>query len=125
MIHKVMTSATHTKQMASAALASFLQARTAEGPTSDVSRALRRKQQRERKKRSRSHSSVDPGEKGSSESKLSKAVSKKDPKRSTISKEERDIRQRILQMRENKRKGKPIIQPKNSAADSDESDDDF
>ncbi|RVD84359.1 uncharacterized protein DFL_006111 [Arthrobotrys flagrans] len=120
-----MASATQTKQIASAALASFLQARTAEVPTSDVSRALRRKQQRERKKRPRSHSSVDPGEEGSSESKLSKTTSKKDPRRSTISKEERDIRQRILQMRENKRKGKPIIQPKNSAADSDESDDDF
>ncbi|KAF3160552.1 hypothetical protein TWF106_003782 [Orbilia oligospora] len=121
-----MTSATHTKQIASAALASFLQARTAEVPTSDVSRTLRRKQQRERKKRSRSHSSVDPGEKGNSEFKLSGTGSKKDPRRSTtISKEERDIRQRILQMRENKRKGKPIVQPKNSAVDSDESDDDF
>ncbi|KAK6495372.1 hypothetical protein TWF481_003395 [Arthrobotrys musiformis] len=120
-----MSSATQTKQIASAALASFLQARTAEVPASDVSRALRRKQQRERKKRSRSHSSVDPGEEGGSEPKLSQTAPKKDLRKSTISKEERDIRQRILKMRENKRKGKPIIQPKNSAADSDESDDDF
>ncbi|KAK6356469.1 hypothetical protein TWF718_000828 [Orbilia javanica] len=120
-----MTSATQTKGIASAALASFLQARTAQVPTSDVSRALRRKQQRERKKRSRSHSSAGPGEEGSSESKTSQTASKAGPKKPTISREERDIRQRILQMRENKRKGKPIIPPKNSAADSDESDDDF
>ncbi|KAK6363716.1 hypothetical protein TWF730_001134 [Orbilia blumenaviensis] len=121
----IMASATQTRQMASAALASFLQARTAQVPTGDVSRALRRKQQRERKKHSRSHPSAEAGEGGSSESKLSKTVSKKDPKRSAISKEERDIRQRILQMREDKRKGKPIIQSKNPAADSDDSDDDF
>ncbi|KAK6531436.1 hypothetical protein TWF281_008240 [Arthrobotrys megalospora] len=121
-----MASATQTKQVASAALASFLRARTAEVPTSDVSRALRRKQQRERKKSSRSRAPVDTREvEGSSESKLSRTTSKQDPRRPAISKEERDIRQRILQMRENKRKGKPIIQPKNSTADSDGSDDDF
>ncbi|EPS36737.1 hypothetical protein H072_9727 [Dactylellina haptotyla CBS 200.50] len=126
------SSATHTTQMASSALSSFLQARHARVPSSDVSRALRRKHQRgqQKKKRSRSHAPVDDGGEGErqqegSVSDVSPGTSKNDRvKTAAISKEERAIRQRILTMRENKRKGKPIL-PSENIADSDESEDSF
>ncbi|EWC48437.1 hypothetical protein DRE_02206 [Drechslerella stenobrocha 248] len=129
-----------TKQLASAALASFLRARHAEVPTSEASRALRRKLQRERRK-SQSKSSrhahaaesdrnagIETAAAAAPTSALSPRPNpsgvRKDHKKAAISKEEREIRQRILKMRENKRKGKPII-PAKKTVDVDTSDDDL
>ncbi|KAJ6259041.1 hypothetical protein Dda_5937 [Drechslerella dactyloides] len=128
-----------TRQMASAALSAFLRDRHTEVPTSDASRALRRKQQRERRKRAKSHrhhadiaaASDDEGANASaSNSKSSTGPSGSNKhlarkvKKVSITKEEREIRQRILKMRENQRKGIPII-PHKKSADTDTSDDEF
>ncbi|KAK6335512.1 hypothetical protein TWF696_002285 [Orbilia brochopaga] len=127
-----------TKQMASAALSAFLSERHAQRPARDASRALRRKQQRERKKRANSHHDHDADTAAASDSEhASASASKSKPrsgtkndglthkiKKAPMSKEEREIRQRILKMRENKRKGIPII-PQKKSADTDTSDDDF
>ncbi|KAK6544335.1 hypothetical protein TWF694_001035 [Orbilia ellipsospora] len=121
------TSATQSKELASNALASFLQSRHVQVPSSDASRALRRKHQRERRKGSRGLVRTDvattKGNDASTSNVSNGANTKNQTKRPAMSKEERDIRQRILIMRENKRTGKPIIPSK--GAEPEDSDDDF
>ncbi|KAF3929172.1 hypothetical protein AA313_de0201717 [Arthrobotrys entomopaga] len=122
------TSATQSKELASNSLASFLQSRHVQVPSSDISRALRRKHQRERRKGLRSLARTDAaaavkGNEASTSNVSTGAITNHQTKPPAMSKEERDIRQRILIMRENKRKGKPIIPSKD--VEPDESEDDF
>ncbi|KAF3918437.1 hypothetical protein ABW21_db0201680 [Orbilia brochopaga] len=101
-----------TKQMASAALSAFLSERHARVPGKELSRALRRKQQRRLKKQARgnSHHNRDADAATAADSEHASASTsnpsskprsgiEKDParkiKKAPISKEEREIRQRV------------------------------